>query len=244
LVPAWLGQRGWFEFPAHRVAAGQAAIAHEIVHVLFPAGNRMLAEGLAVYLQHKLFPDIPVFPNFGLPLEKLLVDFLETKYPENAAEALWKMELEGLERVSTPDKLCLRIGTDVFGARPEVTEIPLDQEKAIYALAGSLVGFLLENPIKDDLLTENNFAELYKSTPLVPLARNAGAPDRWRTCYINDKACYSFAELGLIWKTYMHVMLFNTGFPAGAADARPIPEEYAAIPLVAKLDKKLNSGRR
>ncbi len=37
LVPAWSGRRGWMEFPAYRVVAGQAAITHEIVHVLFPS---------------------------------------------------------------------------------------------------------------------------------------------------------------------------------------------------------------
>jgi hypothetical protein len=224
------------------VAAGEAAIAHEVVHVLLPAGNRLLAEGLAVYLQHKLFPDIPVFPNFGLPLEKLLADFLQTNYPDSASEALWKMELDGLERIPTPDKLCLRIGSELFGARPDVPETPLDQEKAIYAVAGTFVGFLLENPINDDLLTENNFGELYKSTPLRPLERNAGAPDRWQACYKgNGKVCYAFSELGLMWKTYMHVRLFHNGFPTGGKDAQLIPKEYATIPLVAKLYKQFNS---
>ena len=39
------------EFPARRIMAREAAIAHELVHVFFPSGNRFLAEGLATYLQ-------------------------------------------------------------------------------------------------------------------------------------------------------------------------------------------------
>src|SRR5215203_6026046 len=45
LVPAWSDQRGYMEFPAWRVVAGKAAITHELVHVYFPNGNRLLAEG-------------------------------------------------------------------------------------------------------------------------------------------------------------------------------------------------------
>jgi hypothetical protein len=244
LIPAWLGQRGWFEFPAHRVAAGEAAVAHEVVHVLFPTGNRMLAEGLAVYLQHKLFPDIPAFPNFGAPLERLLEGFLQTYYPASAPDAFWSMDLECLERIPTPDKLCLRIGGDIFGAKPGVLESPPDQEKAIYAVAGSFVGFLLENPIKDGLLTEENFGEVYKSTPLRPLERDQGSPDRWQDCYSRQgKSCYSFSDLGLLWKTYMHAKLFNTTRPAGGKDPKPIPEIYARIPLVASLHDQIRTGQ-
>ncbi len=53
---------GW-EFPANRVAAGEAAVAHELVHVFFPNANRMLAEGLAVHLHQCVAPN-PAFPNF------------------------------------------------------------------------------------------------------------------------------------------------------------------------------------
>ena len=88
LVPAWLGQRGWMEFPAHRVVAGEASIAHELVHVLFPNGNRMLAEGLAVYLQHKLFPKISGLPElrrpFGSPGRGLPAHELQRQSPSRA----------------------------------------------------------------------------------------------------------------------------------------------------------------
>jgi hypothetical protein len=228
LVPAWLGQRGWMEFPAHRVVAGEASIAHELVHVLFPNGNRLLAEGLAVYLQYKLFPNIPVYPNFGGHLEVLVADFLHTYYPPAAPSALWNIDLDGIEKISTPDRLSLRIGRDTLtGAEP-------DERKGIYGVAGSLVGFLLENPIGDNLLTENNFGTLYKSTPLRPLERDSGAPDRWQHCYRGDGLSYSFEDLCLLWKTYMHFVLFSK-------DTIPIPDDHAKIPFVAELYRKLTN---
>src|SRR5262249_53879857 len=54
LVPASVGRRGRMEFPAWKAVAGEAAIAHELVHVYFPNGNRLLAEGLAVFLQAEI----------------------------------------------------------------------------------------------------------------------------------------------------------------------------------------------
>jgi len=241
LVPAWLGQRGWMEFPAHRVVAGEASIVHELVHVLFPNGNRMLAEGLAVYLQYKLFPTIPVYPNFGDRLEALVADFLRTNFKDNPHRALWDMDLDALEKISTPDKLSLRIGRDaVIGAKPGNPDPAPDEVKAIYAVAGSLVEFLLENLIGDDLLTENNFGALYKSTPLRPLERDSGDPDRWRACYQADGISYSFTELGLLWKTYMHFVLFSQSVSGGKAEIS-IPRQYAEIPVVAMLYKKLNN---
>jgi hypothetical protein len=240
LVPAWLGQRGWIEFPAHRVVAGEAPIAHEIVHVLFPNGNRMLAEGLAVYLQDKLFPNVAVYPNFGDRLETVVADFLRATFRNEAPQALWDMNLEGLERISTPDKLCLRIGRDVLiGAKPQGPEPPASEVRTIYAVAGSFVEFLLENLIADDLLTEANFGTLYKATPLLPLERDSGHPERWRDCYDATGRSYSFAELALLWKTYMHFVVFGMAWKAGAR-SNPIPRKFAKIPLVEQLYEKLN----
>ena len=42
LFPAWSGRLGHMEFPARRVAARAAAIAHELTHVFFPNGNRFI----------------------------------------------------------------------------------------------------------------------------------------------------------------------------------------------------------
>jgi hypothetical protein len=240
LVPAWLGQRGWMEFPAHRVVAGEASVAHELVHILFPNGNRMLAEGLAVYLQYKLFPEIAVYPNFGVPLESLVEDFLLARFPgkpENQADALWNMDLDGLEMISTPDELSLRIGrSTVVGVRPGVPDPGPEEGKFLYGVAGSLVGFLLENPINPgyDLLTEGNFGALYQSTPLRPLERDSGAPDRWQKFYRGKNVSYTFYDIGLLWKTYLHFLLF-----AGGTDETPIPDSFRKKQLVATLYSKL-----
>lgn len=238
LVPAWSGQRGLMEFPAHRAVAGEAPIAHELVHVLFPNGNRMLAEGLAVYLQCKLYPSIATYPNFGCSLEAVLADFLHARCPGRPWDALWGMDLSALEAISTPDKVSLRIGRRRIGARPGDLPSPQEEEKVIYAIAGSLVELLLENPIGDDLLTEANFGSLYKSTPLRPFERDSGAPDRWQRCYQGNGRSYTFDELGLIWKTYMHFLMFRG---TAARSAVPLPEEFARMPLVAALYDKLDA---
>jgi hypothetical protein len=243
LVPSWLGQRGWMEFPAHRVVVGEAAIAHELVHVLFPNGNRMLAEGLAVYLQQKLFPKLPVYPNYAEPLEEVVQNFLGTTFPDSPSGALWNMDLNGLEGISTPDDLFMRIGTRPFiGGDPGNPDTPPTphEVKFVYAVAGSLVEVLLENPIEENgLLTESNFGALYRSTPLRPLERDSGAPDRWRKCYRGKDrqgkaTSYSFEDIGLLWKTYMHFILFG-----GGKDEIPIPDNYRRMKLVANLYGKL-----
>jgi hypothetical protein len=243
LVPSWFGRRGWMEFPAHRVVVGEATIAHELVHVLFPNGNRMLAEGLAVYLQYKLFPRLQVYPNYGEPLEEVVRDFLSTTFKENASDALWSVDLEGLESISTPDDLFMRIGARPYiGGDPARTDSPPDphETKFIYAVVGSFVEFLLENPIEEnDLLTESNFGALYQSTPLRPLERDSGAPDRWKKFYKSKNGqhgttSYSFKDLDLLWKTYMHFILFS-----GGKVEIPIPDGYRKIELVSKLFRKL-----
>jgi hypothetical protein len=241
LVPAWSGQRGWMEFPAYRVAGGNASLAHELVHVLFPNGNRMLAEGLAVYLQGEL-SNIPVYPNFGVPLNDLVAGFLSTyqNYPGEPVDRLWQMGLDAFEQISTPDELGLAVGRDMIGAKPghglkEGDEEPsLEDTKNVYMVAGSLVEFLLDNPIEDDLLTEKNFGALYNSTPLRPLERCPGNPDRWKDCYTGKGKSYSFTQIGLLWKTYMHVRFVG--------DGAEIPENITEDnPWVSDLAKQLKA---
>ncbi len=81
LVHVWGGHPGRMEFPTWRVITGTAAVAHELAHVFFPNGNRLLAEGLAVYLQSAT-GDNPAFPNFGRPLHALARDFLQKMVPD------------------------------------------------------------------------------------------------------------------------------------------------------------------
>ena len=240
LVPAWTGQRGWMEFPAYRVAAGNASIAHELTHVLFPNGNRMLAEGLAIYLQNKVC-DAAVYPNFGEPLEDMVAAFLST-YGDEASDMLWDMNLDAFEQISTPDELGLGLGDQMIGAKPghglkDGDDEPLPQEtKNAYLLAGSLVEFLIDNPIEDELLTKRNFGALYNSTPLRPFERGCGDRARWRAHYRAKGKSYSFTDLGLLWKTYMHVTLVAPG--------KKVPDDFAKMPFVAKLARQLRGRGR
>ena len=108
--------RGFMEMPLNGVRAQRGALLHEIVHVYAPNTNRFLAEGLAVYLQQQLGGN-PAFPNFGKDLREL------------ARTRLSKLSsLEPLNNVRTP--------------RPLRTVM---QEQTAYILAGSFVGFLIDN---------------------------------------------------------------------------------------------------
>jgi len=163
LVPAWSGDAGRMEFPAWRVAARKAAIAHELVHVLFPNGNRLLAEGLAVHLQAELGGN-PAFPNFGRPLHQLARERL------HAMAGLGHRCLADLDSIATPAPLTLKVGDDFYGEEPR-------GQTHIYPIAGSFVRFLIETHGLDA------FRDLYSRTPLISLQHNAGAPERWTGAY-------------------------------------------------------------
>jgi hypothetical protein len=115
LVPGHLGNRGFMEMPLRGVRENTGALLHEIVHIYAPNTNRFLAEGLAVYLHAKLASN-PAFPNFGGDLRRLAVRGL------SGVESL-----DALNSVRTP--------------RPLGTVM---EEKTAYILAGSFVGFLIE----------------------------------------------------------------------------------------------------
>lgn len=115
LVPGHFGNRGFMEMPLRRVRERAGSLLHEIVHIYAPNGNRLLAEGLAVYLHAQLAGN-PAFPNFGGDLRHL------------ASRSLSAVEsLEALNSVRTPRAL----GTVI-------------EERLAYTLAGSFVGFLIE----------------------------------------------------------------------------------------------------
>jgi hypothetical protein len=115
LVPGHFGNRGFMEMPLRRVRDNSGALLHEIVHIYAPNGNRFLAEGLAVYLHARLAGN-PAFPNFGENLRSAAVRVL----PQLKS-------LQALNGVRTP--------------RPLSTVMP---EETAYILAGSFVGFLIE----------------------------------------------------------------------------------------------------
>jgi hypothetical protein len=172
LVPAALDRRGRMEFPAWKTIAGEAAIAHELVHVYFPNGNRFLAEGLAVYLQAKIGGN-PAFPNFGKSLHEmtreLLGEMIAEPVVENSA-GLEKLRLVDLDKIATPSPLRLRVGRDLYDNNPT-------GQAHIYPIVGSFVQFLIDSSGCD------TFRTLFAMTPLVPFERDAGSPDRWLEVY-------------------------------------------------------------
>jgi hypothetical protein len=185
LVPAWNGRPGHMEFPSWRVAARKAAIAHELVHVLFPNGNRFLAEGLAVYLQAEIGGN-PAFPNFGRPLHELARKLLHDMIPEFSPghpDSLALLHLADLDAIATPGPLELKVGEDFYGEEPR-------GQAHIYPLAGSFVQFLIETRGLE------KFRALYERTPLIPFEQAAGAQERWLGVY-----GLSLTELEGEWKS-------------------------------------------
>ncbi|NKB48588.1 MAG: hypothetical protein GKS02_04385 [Alphaproteobacteria bacterium] len=161
LVPAWRGNHGEMLFRAGTVRLGRAAITHEIAHVLAPNANRFLAEGLAVYI-HDDQRGQPAYPNFGKDLTS------------EARRLAPRADIAALERLATPTRLKL----------PD-----LDSRDA-YIVAGSFVGFLVEQHGME------KFRTLYAMTPLVARERNAGKPERWQKVYE-----VSLEELTAQWRT-------------------------------------------
>ncbi len=99
-----------------RVRDNSGGLLHEIVHIYAPSQNRFLAEGLAVHLHTRLAGN-PAFPNFGEDLAR------------SAARSLWAARsLALLNNVRTPEPL---------GS--------IMDERTAYIIAGSFVGFLIEN---------------------------------------------------------------------------------------------------
>ena len=187
LVPAWYGRTGRMEFPAWRVIARKAAIAHELVHVFFPNGNRLLAEGLAVYLQAEIGGN-PAFPNFGRPLHELARERLRDMVPafsQGDPADLEPVHVVELDAIATPSPLTLKVGNDFYGEEPR-------GQAHLYAIAGSFVQFLIESR------GLAMFRKLYERTPLVPLQQNGGASKRWPEIY-----GLSLGELSNEWKLHI-----------------------------------------
>jgi hypothetical protein len=188
LVPAWSGQRGRMEFPTSRVAAGKAAIAHELVHVYFPNANRLLAEGLAIYLQAEIGHN-PAFPNFDAPLHVLARDILAEIVPGSFRDRhgsianLAPSRLADLDAIATPNPLTLTVGANFYGEEPH-------GQRVVYAIAGSFAAFLIETH------GVAKFRDLYMQTPFQPQVCDAGALGRWTDVYR-----LSLTELEVEWKS-------------------------------------------
>jgi hypothetical protein len=175
------------EFPTGRVVTRKAAIAHELVHMLFPNGNRFLAEGLAIYLQDEIGGN-PAFPNFGRPLHRLArarLGEMACGLVHGDVTSLHDVRLSALDQIATPSALALEVGQALYGEEPR-------GQAFIYPIAGSFVEFLIETRGIEP------FRMLYMSTPLVPMERKPGSPARWIDVY-----GHSLVDLELQWKTLM-----------------------------------------
>lgn len=168
LVPLWEGRPGVMEFPAWRVAAGKAAIVHELAHLYLPNGNRFLAEGLATFLQAQLGGN-PAFPNFGRSLHAVARDCLLDMMSADR-NGLDAVQLGELDAIPTPNPLALT------GARRRYAKEAAFQA-ACYALVGSFVEFLIE------IEGLERFQQLYERTPLIPGRLAAGVAQRWSEIY-------------------------------------------------------------
>jgi hypothetical protein len=214
LVHVWAGRGGWMEFPVWRVMSGKAAITHELVHVLFPNGNRFLAEGLAVHLQAAIGGN-PAFPNFGKPLHDRARELLQEIIPgflDRDPKSLEQLQLSELDEIATPNPLTLRVGQEFYGEEPR-------GQTRIYSIVGSFVQFLIETRGTE------KFVALYEQTPLLPFARNVGASDRWRNAYD-----VSLSDLEKEWKSMIvgaGAAIFGEQSVDGRAEASAISRRLA-----------------
>jgi hypothetical protein len=171
LVPQWTGDPGRMEFPAFRVAVGEAGALHELVHIYFPNANRMLAEGFAVYLQQKI-GNTSAFPNFGRDLRQMM----KCELTGDLGGDLEDIDLVAIDQITTPSSLEMRYGLET-----------INEAGWVYVIVGSFVQFLLDDFGKSDGLDDaarlKKFRALYQKTPLVPLRRDAGSFDRWKDVY-------------------------------------------------------------
>jgi hypothetical protein len=176
LVPAWHGHTGRMEFPTARVVSRKSAIAHEQVHVYRPNGNRLLAEGLAIYVQ-QLVGGNPAFPNFGRPLHENARGSFVRLSPAFATSGsiadLEDIRVRLMDQIATPSPLSLDVAGTVYGEEPR-------GQGLLYPFAGSFVEFLIETRGLPA------FRALYERTPMVPGVTEAGTANRWRDHYASS----------------------------------------------------------
>jgi hypothetical protein len=181
LVPAWESDRGRIEFPARRVSDVQASVAHEFTHYYFPNGNRMLAEGFAVYVQDEtteLPGGNPSYPNFGISGDKLL-----KCHPHVASPIHPRVDFSKLDAFFTPQALTL--DENDFADIKD----PNRRDQWSYVVAGSFVRFLIVTHGMD------KFRALYKTTPLEAGSKVIRTTDNWNEVYSK-----TLQSLGANWK--------------------------------------------
>jgi hypothetical protein len=112
---------------------------------------------------------------------------------------LEQVRLPDLDAIATPSRLALRIGEKEVG--PTLT----------YPIAGSFVQFLIESHGIE------KFRALYEETPFKPLARSAGAPERWMKAYYG-----ALTDLEAEWKSTIASEI-ATAHPHAQTSPRCVP---------------------
>jgi hypothetical protein len=173
LVPAWEGDRGRVEIPAMRAIPDRsdgliwADIAHEIFHVYFPNGNRMLAEGIAIYVQDNTMTS-PAYPNFGMPVHEAVFCDLYWTQPS----ILPTIDLSKLDSITTPLSPMIPLP---YGFSP--TDQQGAEQQAAYLVSGSFVRYLI------DTYTMDKFQSLYNTTPFEAGRHVTRTRDNWTDVY-------------------------------------------------------------
>ena len=150
----WSGSRGQMRFRSREITSHTSGIVHELTHVYLPNANRLLAEGLAVYLQSLLSP-VPSLPNEGVDLHAA------ASTPNNRGEI---------------PACILGLGQSIGNRDRVLTPDPLLEKD--YTPAGSFVRYLIEER------GMSSFGQLYSLTALGRLDRSRPyAGDRWQPVY-------------------------------------------------------------
>ena len=150
----WSGNRGQMQFRSREITSRTSGIVHELTHVYLPNANRLLAEGLAVYLQSLLSP-VPSLPNSGIDLHEA------ASAPDHRGEI---------------PACVLGLGQSVGNRDRVLTPDPLLEKD--YTPAGSFVRYLIEEKGMP------SFVRLYSLSPLDALHRSRPYQgDRWKPIY-------------------------------------------------------------
>lgn len=139
LIHVWAGNRGFVEFPTRNIKRQNAAIVHEVTHIIAPNYNRFLAEGLAVYTQER-------FQKNNAP------PILSKDLHQGTAQ----QDVISLDDLIRETKDTFYYWSKAMSTTPE--------NRNAYFHAGSLVKFLLENEYfgKEEKAKLEKFKRLYE----------------------------------------------------------------------------------
>ena len=203
LVPLSIGHRGAMGFPAREAAPTITAAITMSWPTLFPERQPVHRRRLRGPPPKQDCTN-PAFPDFQQGLHDLVRNLaceIDLVINSNANPTpmggLGHISIVELERTATPAPLQLQLTSNIGVAGPPgAPPGPGGQlGRAAYIgliVAGSFVRFLIDGYLPDA------FHRLYCLTPLKPLHRDAGKPDRWR--HVKGYRALSLGDLKKNWK--------------------------------------------